>query len=157
LGNAWFVQSIKEVNTPDEELASLSDLPVKSQAVMNVSNFTPDTFQYDSSAAITLTSYAPNKLVYESTSDVNGYAVFSEIYYPKGWKAFIDDEAVTIDQVNYILRGLSIPAGNHQIEFKFEPEVYFVGNKVSMGFSILLLLSIIGAPLLYLRKKSTDA
>ncbi len=140
MGNAWFVQSIKEVNTPDEELASLSDLAVRREAVMDVSKFTKPAFQYDSSSSITLKSYAPNKLVYESSSAANGYAVFSEIYYPEGWKAFIADKEVTIDRVNYILRGLPIPAGTHQIEFRFEPEVYFVGNKVMWGFNIALLL-----------------
>ncbi len=140
LGNAWFVQSIREVSTPDEELASLSDLAVKREAAMDVSKFKKPEFQYDSVSSITLKSYAPNKLVYESSSAANGYAVFSEIHYPKGWKAFIDNNEVAIDRVNYILRGLAIPAGSHQIEFRFEPEVYFVGNKVMWGFNIALLL-----------------
>lgn len=151
LGNAWFVQSLKQVNTPDEELASLSDLPVKSEAVMDVTKFKKPEFQYDSSSSITLKFYAPNKLVYESTSSVNGYAVFSEIYYPAGWKAFIDNTEVSIDRVNYILRGLQVPAGTHQIEFKFEPNAYFVGNNVSLVFSIMLLLSIIAASLYSLK------
>ncbi len=152
LGNAWFVESVKEVNTPDEELASLSELPVKTEAVLDVSKFSTPSFQYDSSSSIALKSYAPNKLVYESSSSVNGYAVFSEIYYPKGWKASIDNKEVSIDRVNYILRGLAIPAGTHQIEFKFEPQAYFVGNKVTLAFNILLLLIIAAAIVETVRK-----
>jgi len=79
------------------------------------------------------------------------FAVFSEIYYPKGWKSFVDGKETEHIQVNYVLRAMIIPAGKHQIEFKFEPASYFIGNKVSMASSILLLLSI-GGYLAYLFK-----
>jgi len=78
-------------------------------------------------------------------------AVFSEIYYPKGWKAFIDGKETPHIQADYVLRAMVIPAGKHQVEFKFEPASYFVGNKVSLASSILLLLAI-GGYLVYIFK-----
>jgi uncharacterized membrane protein YfhO len=71
-------------------------------------------------------------------------AVFSEIYYPKGWKSFIDGKETAHVQADYVLRAMVIPSGKHEIEFKFEPQSYYLGNKVSMASSILLLLAIGG-------------
>jgi len=94
---------------------------------------------------IKLTEYKPNYLKYEANVTVNEQlAVFSEIYYPKGWKSLIDGKETDHFQVNFVLRAMVIPAGKHQIEFKFEPQSYFVGNKVSLASSILLLLAIAG-------------
>ena len=94
---------------------------------------------------IKLTEYKPNYLKYEAS--VNGgsqLAVFSEIYYPKGWKSFIDGKETNHIQANFVLRAMVVPAGKHQIEFKFEPVSYYTGNKISLGSSILLLLAIAG-------------
>lgn len=155
LGNAWFVQKLIEVKNPTEELSALETLDIRNEAVINTSNFKSSEFQYDSLASIKLESYAPNKLIYSATTPVNAYAVFSEIYYPEGWKAFINGIEQPIDQVNYILRGMKIPQGQHQIEFRFEPNVYFVGNKISWASSIVM-FAVIGAALFISFKRTSN-
>jgi uncharacterized membrane protein YfhO len=98
---------------------------------------------HDSTASIKLDSYLPNDLVYSSQSHTQQLAVFSEIYYKDGWNAFIDGQPSDYIQVNYVLRAMLIPAGNHKIEFKFEPKQYAIGEKVSLASSITLLLACI--------------
>lgn len=95
------------------------------------------------SGSIKLMSYAPNDLVYEAKTDKKSLAVFSEIYYPKGWQAYIDNEKVDHIRVDYVLRGLIIPAGTHKIEFKFHPSTYYWSTKVGFISSLLVLLLII--------------
>jgi uncharacterized membrane protein YfhO len=92
-----------------------------------------------------LLEHNPKFLKYESTSSANALAVFSEIYYPKGWIATIDGKEATILRANYILRALEIPAGKHTIEFRFEPKAYTVGNTVTMASSWLVLLVLLGS------------
>ncbi|MBX2965967.1 MAG: YfhO family protein [Cyclobacteriaceae bacterium] len=144
-GNAWFVQEVITANNPDEEIQLLESINTKTEAVIDISKFSKPEFAYDSSATITLTAYAPNKLVYEATTATDGYAVFSEIYYPEGWSAKIDNQEVAIDRVNYVLRGLNIPSGKHTIEFTFKPDSYFTGNKVMLVSNILLLIALAGS------------
>lgn len=144
-GNAWFVQDVVIANNPDEEIQLLDSINTKTQAVMDVSKFSKPEFTYDSSATITLKEYAPNKLVYEATTATDGYAVFSEVYYPEGWKAFVDGQETSIDRVNYVLRAMKIPAGSHAIEFSFQPKSYFTGNTVMLVANILLLISFAGS------------
>ncbi|OIP02118.1 MAG: hypothetical protein AUJ98_02415 [Bacteroidetes bacterium CG2_30_33_31] len=96
--------------------------------------------QKDSNASIKLISYEPNDLKYESNTQKVGLAVFSEIYYPKGWKAYIDGKESKYFRTNYILRGMLIPAGKHQVEFKFHPESYFIGKKISLASSSVIIL-----------------
>lgn len=141
-GNAWFIQEIVVANNPDEEIQLLDSINTKTQAVIDVSKFSKPEFTYDSSASIRLTEYAPNKLVYEATTATDGYAVFSEIYYPEGWKAFIDGQETSIDRVNYVLRAIKIPAGSHAIEFRFQPKSYSIGNKFMLVANILMLVVI---------------
>lgn len=95
---------------------------------------------------IQLVSYKANHLVYESKTSAKSLAVFSEIYYPRGWQAFIDGKEVDHIRVNYVLRGMVIPAGNHKIEFKFHPDTYFLGIRISFISSliIVLLLGLLG-------------
>lgn len=99
----------------------------------------------DTVANIKLLEHNPPYLKYESESALNGLAVFSEIYYPKGWHAFIDGNEVPILRANYTLRALEVPAGKHTIEFKFEPKPYTIGNKVTMASGWLLLLVVFGS------------
>lgn len=141
LGNAWFVESVDVVANADTEIAALETLSTANSAVVDerFSDLIP-TITKDSSAIIGLTSYKANHLIYQSNSSSEQLAVFSEIYYDKGWNAYLDGELVPHFRANYVLRAMSIPAGNHQIEFKFEPKVYALGERISLFSSILLLL-----------------
>jgi uncharacterized membrane protein YfhO len=105
---------------------------------------------YNADGKITLKFYKPNNLVYETESKEKNFAVFSEIYYPKGWNAYIDGSLTPHTCVNYVLRGMEIPAGKHKVEFKFEPTIYKTGNMISMIGSILLLLAV-GSSLFFSR------
>jgi len=147
MGNAWLVKSAKVVDSADQEVTSMKNFDPKSTAIINKS-FSKDLEGYTSASGegeIKLTEYQPNYLKYDATVN-NGsqLAVFSEIYYPKGWKSFIDGKETPHIQADYVLRAMVIPAGKHQIEFKFEPSSYYFGNKVSLASSILLLLAVGG-------------
>jgi hypothetical protein len=145
LGNAWFVPNIITVNSPDEELAALTDLTPVNEAVVDVSKFPVNKKEYNATgSSIKLTSYEPNYLKYEATAAQEGFIVFSEIYYKDGWQAYLNNKPVDHIRVNYILRGMPVPAGQHTIEFKFEPKAYAVGNTVSLVSSILMLLVVFG-------------
>ena len=147
LGNAWFVDSIKWVKNADEELDALSDFDPAKTAVID-ERFKPELKGFmpvkDSTAMIKLVSYAPNDLKYQVNTHKDQLAVFSEIYYPKGWNAYIDGELKSHFRVNYVLRAMIVPAGKHLVEFKFEPKVYFVGEKISLASSLLLILILLG-------------
>lgn len=147
LGNAWLVKELKMVDNADEEVISLEHFDPKTTAVINKS-FENKLGGYQSGSGegeIKLTGYLPNNLKYEATVNSGPQlAVFSEIYYPKGWKSFIDGKETDHVQADFVLRAMVIPAGKHLIEFKFEPESYFIGNKVSFVSSILLLLVMAG-------------
>lgn len=140
-GNAWFVSEIKWVANADEEIAALGNFNSKKTAIIDkrfeseLAGFTPSA---DSSAKISLSKYQPNALAYTSTSQSNQLAVFSEIFYEKGWNAYIDGALVPHVRVNYVLRALKIPAGTHQIEFKFEPTVIGTGEKIAYASSWIL-------------------
>ena len=147
MGNAWFVKTAKVVDSADQEVTAMKNFDPKSTAIINKS-FSKDLEGYTSGSGegeIKLTEYQPNYLKYEaSVNSGSQLAVFSEIYYPKGWKSFIDGKETPHIQADFVLRGLVIPAGKHQVEFKFEPSSYYLGNKVSLASSILLLLAIGG-------------
>jgi uncharacterized membrane protein YfhO len=96
----------------------------------------------DSSASIALTKYGLNQLLYTAQNNGEGLAVFADIYYPAGWKAYIDEKESPIIRVNYALRGLKIPAGKHNIRFTFEPATFFLGRKISAISSIVLLIGV---------------
>ena len=149
-GNAWFIKSLLEVKSADEEIKLLDSLDNKNTATYMKPLFTKlkqeKSFVVDSLASIKLIEFKPNYLKYQSENVNNGFAVFSEIYYPHGWKIFIDGEELkhNLKRVNYILRGLNIPKGKHTIEFKFDPDVVKTGSKITLGSSILLVLLILG-------------
>ena len=154
LGNAWLVKAAKVVDNADQEVTSIKSFDPKSTAIVNKS-FQKALNGFSSGSGdgeIKLTEYQPNYLKYEATIN-NGaqLAVFSEIYYPKGWKSFIDGKETPHVQADFVLRALVIPAGKHLVEFKFEPSSYYVGNKVSLATSVLLLLAI-GGYLIYIFK-----
>ncbi|MDI1356088.1 MAG: YfhO family protein [bacterium] len=142
-GNAWFVKSIRTVLSPDSEIVGMKRIDSKTEAIVNENLMGKVAKQsYDALGTIKLTSYEPNDLVYASESKTDQFAVFSEIYYAKGWNAYVDGQVQPHIQVNYILRGMPLSAGNHTIEFKFEPSTYKTGNTIALIGSILLVITI---------------
>jgi hypothetical protein len=155
-GSAWFVNNVVEVKTPNEELLKVCSIDTRTTAVIDASQFPIPATKADSTSTITLRDHQPNYLKYESQSAADGLAVFSEIYYPKGWKATIDGKEAEIIRADYVLRALSIPAGKHTIEFRFHPDAYFIGNKVTLASSWIMLLVVLGS-LAWTYKKSFKA
>lgn len=147
-GNVWFVKDVVWVEDANEEIKVLSQYDLKTSAIIDKrfkNQFSFSTLESDSLASIQLTSYEPNYLTYQSSSSTSQLAVFSEIYYQKGWNAYIDGEKVPHARANYVLRALEIPSGSHVIEFKFEPSSYFIGKKISLFSSLLMILLLLGA------------
>ncbi|MFY0255902.1 YfhO family protein [Chitinophaga sp. 30R24] len=146
-GNAWFVKDIIWAPDANTEMKTLDNLNTRDTAVIDnrfnkqLADFKPGA---DSSAAIKLTKYGLNQLEYASHNSQEGFGVFSEIYYPAGWEAFIDGQPAAIIRTDYALRGIKIPAGDHKIEMKFTPKTYFLGMKIASTSSILLLVLVIG-------------
>lgn len=145
-GPAWFVKEVLMANTPAEELRFTSLANTKEVAVLN-SKLRLDYGQssIDTIATIRLIEQTPPYMKYESQAAADGLVVFSEVYYPKGWKAFVDGKEVPILRANYVLRALEVPAGKHTIEFKFEPKPFTIGNKVTMASGWVLLLAVLGS------------
>ena len=147
LGNAWFVEDLIAVADADASILSLDTLDVSRRAVVNRSDFRRwDSRSYvvDSTSAIVLDHYLPNRLQYKSENQHSGLAVFSEMYYPSGWHAFIDGIPAEHIRVNYTLRALEVPAGSHEIEFRFEPEVVERGSKYALAGTFGLLAVLLG-------------
>ena len=143
-GNAWFVKNIKYVKTADQEIRALDSTLTKSTVVVNENNirkkinFSPE---LDSLAYIKLTEYSLNSLTYDTSSNKDEFAVFSEIYYKHGWNAYLDGVKQPHTNVNYILRGMEIPKGEHIIKFKFEPSVIKSGSIISLiSYALMLLI-----------------
>lgn len=141
-GNAWFVSELRRMDSANEEIQALSNLNTKESAVSTqVDN--SKIFEVDSTASIVLKEFKPNHLKYQSKSANDGFIVFSEIYYANGWNAYIDGNLVPHQRVNYILRGLTVPKGEHVIEFKFEPKVVETGSTITLASSVVLVLLIL--------------
>jgi hypothetical protein len=147
LGAAWFVDEFKMVANADSEITALSNFEPSQTAIVD-QRFKRELAGLkivpDSNATIKLVDYRANRLQYETDCSSDQLAVFSEIYYDKGWKATIDGKPANHFRVNYVLRAMRIPAGKHKVEFKFEPDVYMTGEKIAMAGSILLLLVFAG-------------
>ncbi|MBB1574452.1 MAG: YfhO family protein, partial [Flavobacteriaceae bacterium] len=156
-GNAWFVFDIQFVKTPNEEIKAVGEIDNKKTAVVSVEDqkyFEGKNLQSDSTAVIELKNYLPNQLEFKTQSKTPQLAVFSEIYYPKGWKMLLDGKEVPYIKANYLLRAVLVPAGNHEVRMVFEPEVIEKGKMISMSaFGIFLLLSVGG--FLKFRRKNT--
>ncbi len=161
LGNAWFVDSIRWEPDANKEMLALSNFDPSNTAIIQSSfkNKVRNTALIkDTSAHIELTRYGLNQLQYQSTNNQDGFGVFSEIYYPNGWKAYIDKEEVPIVPVNYVLRGINIPAGKHEIVFKFHPQIFYTGQILSsVSSGILILLILIGLGFDFYRKHRSSA
>ena len=161
LGNAWFVDTLIWVETPDNELSALNDFSSSREAIINkkfsdiqgIQSIKPGSEK----DTIYLTSYSPDEMIYHSKTNGERFAVFSEIYYPSGWNAFIDGNPAVIAQVNYVLRGLVIPAGEHTIKFIFHPQSYYTGQKIAMASSLITILLLFGGLFLGYRYKRKPA
>ncbi|MFT5959631.1 MAG: hypothetical protein ACI8VJ_001391 [Polaribacter sp.] len=146
-GNVWFVQALIPVQNANEEIQTLDTLNTKKEAVILENDYQKMDMQFpmqqDTIATIALVDYKVTSLTYNSKTETAQFAVFSEIFYKEGWSAYIDGELTPYFRVNYILRGMKIPAGNHKIEFKFEPKVIQQGKIVSLiSYALLLLISV---------------
>ena len=149
-GNAWFVENLRFVASENEEMQALDSLDSKNTAVLNDAEFETQfkqqevlKYERDSSATIQLMNYDVTKLVYQTDAMKDQFAVFSEIYYKDGWNAYIDGVLTPHFRVNYVLRGMEIPAGVHQVVFQFEPSVIKKGKLISIiAYGLLLLIPI---------------
>ncbi len=142
LGHVWFIETIKPLANADSVMNGLFSNTPQNTALINKKDFklATTTFTVTKEAQIKQTTFTPNKITYESNNSNDGYAVFSEIYYNKGWNALIDGKQVAYERVNYLLRGLNIPSGKHTITFEFKPTSYIVGGQLNLAFTILALL-----------------
>lgn len=147
MGNAWFVNDVKVVKNADEEIEALTSFNPAETAIVDKrfeAYLKGHIITKDPTGAITLKEYKPNHLTYESNTGSDQLAVFSEIYYDQGWNAYIDGKSVPYFRANYVLRAMIVPVGKHTIEYKFEPAVYRIGEKISFASSLLLILLLIG-------------
>lgn len=160
-GNAWFIEKLKPVEDANSEIRGLDSLNTKrvaliDKSVLGKTTISKQDFILDSLADINVEVYQPNYIKYKTNNSNAGFAVFSEIYYPKGWKVTIDGKEANFTRVNYILRGMEVSAGAHTIEFKFNPDVVKTGSSISLASSaILVILLAIG--LFYEFKKRKES
>jgi hypothetical protein len=147
LGNAWFVNDYYLVKNADEEIGTLHGINPANEAIVD-KRFEPGLtgleLVADTTATIELASYLPNKLKYLSSAQYEQLAVFSEIYYDKGWNAYVDGKLTPHFRADYILRAMRVPPGSHEIEFRFEPESFYKGEKVSLASSLLIIILVLG-------------
>jgi hypothetical protein len=147
LGNAWFAERALMVENADDEITSINRFEPSHEALIDVrfkELIAQSSYPLNNEDTIYLESYKPNELIYKSSSTGEKLVVFSEIYYPAGWKSYIDGKEVPHFRTNYVLRGMVVPQGDHEIRFAFEPASYITGNKISLASSITLILLIAG-------------
>lgn len=147
-GNAWFVDSVVLANNPNEESDALNTINLHNTLVTDVKfkDFVKDFHSsHDTAAKIQLTEYAPDYVEYDYKASAPGMVVFSEIYYPYGWNAYVDDKPADHFRANYTLRAMNVPAGNHHIRFEFRPATVEKWGKVSVACMYVIYLSILGA------------
>ncbi len=156
-GPAWFVTEVISVSSANEEMDQLSDLNTRTTAVVNTVDFTLGSNQLNGGGQIRVQEHTPKKITYQSSTNSDAFAVFSEIYYPKGWVATIDGEEVDILRSNYVLRGLEIPAGDHEIVFEFKPRAYLVGSKINVAVACSFVAIFLIFLFMDYRKMNTEA
>ena len=158
-GNAWFVENVLPAENANEEIQLLDSLNTKQTAVIN-KEFLPkipvQNIQRDTISTIELFSYQPNHLVYEAITETDQLVIFSEVYYPEGWNAYINGKPAEYFRANYLLRAMVIPPGNNKIEFKFEPKVILTGSTISLVSSIVFLLILLSGLYFAFRKKEEN-
>ncbi len=154
-GPCWLVNSIHYVRDGNEEMKALDSVNVRDTVIIQ-QRFAPLVKGMpvpDSTAGIRLMENLNDKITYKFSAKTQQFAVFSEIYYDKGWNAFIDGNKADYLRVDYVLRGMSIPAGDHMIEFRFEPKSYITGNRIAVFGSVLIYLLMVSAIIVSVRKK----
>jgi hypothetical protein len=153
-GNAWIVNDIKVVENADSAIVNLPKIDTKTQAIVEkeYADFVAPNSTIDSSASVKLTSYHPEKLEYSYSAETDNNVAFSEVFYDKGWNAYIDNQPVDHFRLNYILRGLKVPAGKHSIRFEYNPKTFQTGSILAMTFGSLIYLLIGLSIFLWVRK-----
>ncbi len=157
LGNAWFVERPVIVENANTEILSVKSFnPAKEAIINNIfrNQITKSSFPVLENEKIELVSYQPDELLYKYSAREEKLAIFSEIYYPAGWKCYLDGKESKYFRTNYVLRGMVVPAGDHEIKFTFKPVSYYTGNKISLASSVLLILLTAGYFLMKYRMKS---
>ncbi len=146
-GPCWLVKAVHWVSTADDEMKALDSMNLRDTAIVQKSFEHVIRFQPvpDTSAIIRLTENLNDIIRYQFSSKTNQFAVFSEVYYNRGWNAYLDGQKTDYCKVDYVLRGMPVPAGEHKIEFRFEPKTYYTGEKISLAASTLGLLLLLGA------------
>jgi hypothetical protein len=141
LGNAWFVENIINVKNSDEELLGLKNIDLSNTCLSQNTEIINTSFQLNETNEIKLISRKANQLIYSSKTDSNQFAVFSEAFYNNGWQAYVDNKPVSHFKVNYLLRGMEMPKGTHEIKFEFKPGVINTGFYLSL-LSYLIFISL---------------
>ncbi|MEO9021284.1 MAG: YfhO family protein [Ginsengibacter sp.] len=154
-GNCWLVKGIKFVDNADQEMAALDHTDLKDTAVVENKYKAQIKAEpkYDSIGYIKLVQNLNDQIDYRFSAPAPQFAVFSEVYYPRGWNVYIDGTKTDYVRTNYVLRGMYVPAGNHNIEFRFEPESFTIGRMISIIASILVALILIATIIFYWAKK----
>ena len=150
LGNGWLVSRSRTASTADAEMAALGEIDPAVEAVIfdpDAADGTVTEYTGADSGRVELTYYSPNRLRYNVSTPAKGVAVFSEIYYPAGWKAYVDGEEKPILRADYVLRALLIDEGEHEVEFVFAPDSFVVGRDISLASSIAIIVLLAGAVL----------
>jgi len=146
LGNAWYVSSVVNAQTPNEECSSIGSVDLATTMVVgdDYKQYVADFKPAAEGSIIKLTSYAPDVLTYKSQSSDDGTVVFSEIFYPYGWKAYIDGKPAEIFRANYLLRAMNIPAGQHDIRMEFRPDSVRKGDRLATVFIMIMYATVLG-------------
>jgi hypothetical protein len=157
-GHAWFVKGVKFADNADEEMKAISSFDPQDEAIVDKQYsklIDEKQTALDTIGKIELTSYSPDHLVYQSGSTTPQIAVFSEVYYNKGWTMLMDGVEKPYFRADYVLRAAQIPVGNHKIEFIFHPTSYYAGEKISLAGSVIMILLLGGALFMEIKKKQS--
>jgi hypothetical protein len=155
LGAAWFVQNLQPLKGPVEEMKALNNFNPQQTALIDINSQKAQIKSYsaDPSASIKLTKYNNDTAEYVTNTNTEQFAVFSEIYYPAGWNAYVDGKKTDHYKVDYLLRGMPVAPGQHTISFRFEPESYAISSKIAMIAGILLYIVLLGGLFMSYRTK----
>jgi hypothetical protein len=154
-GPCWLVKNVRIVDGPVEEIQAIGNINLKDTAIVQKAfSHAVVQPQWDSTAIIKLTKFDNDTMDYSFSSTKPQFAVFSEVYYPYGWNAYIDGKKVEYCKTDYVLRGLSLPAGQHAVKFIFEPSSYKKGVKIAYAASFLIVILVVGGLFMEWRSRS---